>query len=36
MQEYFESIKPPMYTPEEVIKKAEELYTFVTKKEAKV
>ena len=33
MKAYFDAIKPPMYTPEDVIKKAEELYKFVTTKD---
>ena len=33
MQKYFESIKPDMYTPDDVVKKANELYEFITKKD---
>lgn len=33
MKEFLELIKPKMYTPEDIIKKAEELYQFVTNKE---
>ena len=29
MQEYLNTLKPAMYTPEEVVKKANELYAFI-------
>jgi hypothetical protein len=33
MKEFLDGIKPMMYTPSDIIKKAEELYQFVTNKE---
>lgn len=33
VKEFYSSIKPSMYTPKEVIEKANELYSFVTKKD---
>lgn len=32
-RKYWESIKPEMYTPEQILEKANELYAFVTKKD---
>jgi len=33
MQEYLDALRKPMFTTKEIIQKAEELYTFVTKKD---
>ena len=33
MQEYYENIKPHMFTPDEVIDKANKLYEFIVSKE---
>jgi len=33
LKDYFEALKPVMYTPADVLKKASELYEFVTKKD---
>jgi len=32
MKDFFETYTPKMYQPKEVMKKAEELYSFITKK----
>lgn len=30
MQSYFETLKPKMYTPQDIVAKANELYSFIT------